>query len=73
MPILACALTLLLLPPQDTGKVTSSLDQKADSSMTSPLWQASLREHLSDDEATRTREIQDAAALFETCPGRRGR
>jgi hypothetical protein len=44
------------------------------SSMTTPLWQASLREHLSDDVATRTREIEDAvAAIFKTYPTRRGK
>jgi hypothetical protein len=41
-------------------------------STTTPLWQASLREHLSDDVATRTREIETAVtALFQTYPGRR--
>jgi hypothetical protein len=44
------------------------------SSMTTPLWQASLRAHLSDDVATRTREIEDAvAAIFKTYPTRRGK
>lgn len=44
------------------------------SSMTTPLWQARLREHLSDDLATRTREIEEAVgAIFKTYPTRRGK